>query len=138
MIRAQSGDVCVFDDPAFHKPGAAEVVEACESGYISAMDTTMLGWAVQRLGAGREKAGEPVDPHAGIRFHARRGAFIEKGQPLATLYATNDGLLAEPTALVRKAIAFFRIEAGAGAPGKPHLHSRRGKRLSECRGVSAG
>jgi pyrimidine-nucleoside phosphorylase len=105
MIRAQGGDASVFDDPNFHRPGATQVVEAWETGYISTMDTTMLGWAVQRLGAGREKAGEPVDPHAGIRFHARRGAFIEKGKPLATLYATREGLLAEPIALLQKAIA---------------------------------
>ena len=65
--------------------------EAWETGYIASMDTTMLGWAVQGTGAGREKAGEPVVPHAGIRFHARRGAFVEKGQPLATLYATHEG-----------------------------------------------
>jgi len=81
-------------------------VEAWETGYIASMDTTMLGWAVQRLGAGREKAGEPVDPHAGIAFHARRGVFVEKGQPLATLYATTAGMLDEPEALLRKAIVF--------------------------------
>jgi pyrimidine-nucleoside phosphorylase len=68
------------------------------------MDTTKIGWAVQRLGAGREKAGEPVDPHAGILFHARRGAHIEQGQPLATLYATRPALLAEPFALLKQAI----------------------------------
>jgi pyrimidine-nucleoside phosphorylase len=107
MIAAQGGDLSAFDDMAgFHKPGATQVVEAWETGYIASMDTTMLGWAVQRLGAGREKAGEPVDPHAGIHFHARRGAYVEKGQPLATLYATHDGLLAEPVSLLRKAIVF--------------------------------
>ena len=105
MIEAQGGDASVFDDPNFHKPGATQVVEAWETGYISSMDTTMLGWAVQRLGAGREKAGEPVDPHAGIHFHAKRGALVEKGQPLATLYATHAGLLAEPAALLRNAVA---------------------------------
>jgi pyrimidine-nucleoside phosphorylase len=68
------------------------------------MDTTALGWAVQRLGAGREKAGEPVDPHAGIAFHARCGARVEQGQPLATLYATNEAMLAEPLALLKQAI----------------------------------
>jgi pyrimidine-nucleoside phosphorylase len=105
MVEAQGGDVSVFDDPAsFHKPGATQVVEAWESGFVSEMDTTALGWAVQRLGAGREKAGEPVDPHAGIEFHARRGARIEKGQPLATLYATSPTLLAEPIALLKQAI----------------------------------
>ena len=105
MIEAQGGDIAAFDDPAkFHKPGATQVLEAWETGFISEMDTTKIGWAVQRLGAGREKAGEPVDPHAGILFHARRGAHIEQGQPIATLYATRPALLAEPIALLREAI----------------------------------
>jgi pyrimidine-nucleoside phosphorylase len=107
MVTAQGGDISVFDDTqGFHKPGAMQVVEAWAAGYITSMDTTALGWAVQRLGAGRERAGEPVDPHAGIHFHARRGVFIEKGQPLATLYATHAGLLAEPITLLKEAIIF--------------------------------
>jgi pyrimidine-nucleoside phosphorylase len=104
MIEAQGGDSGVFADANFHKPGATEVLTAGESGYISAMDTTKIGWAVQRTGAGREKAGEPVDPHAGIVFHARRGARVEKGQQIATLYATEVGMLREPIALLREAI----------------------------------
>jgi pyrimidine-nucleoside phosphorylase len=107
MVEAQGGDVNIFDDPPrFHRPGATQVLEAWESGFIADMDTTALGWAVQRTGAGREKAGEPVDPHAGIEFHARRGARVERGQPLATLYATRAEMLAEPMALVRQAITF--------------------------------
>jgi pyrimidine-nucleoside phosphorylase len=104
MIEAQGGDVSVFDNPNFHSPGATKIVPAWESGFISSMDTTALGWAVQRTGAGREKTGEPVDPHAGIDFHARRGARLEKGQPLATLYAANPELLAEPEAILKQAI----------------------------------
>jgi pyrimidine-nucleoside phosphorylase len=104
MVDAQGGDTKVFNDPGFHKPGATKVVSAWESGFISTMDTTALGWAVQRTGAGREKAGEPVDPHAGIDFHARRGARLEKGQPLATLYATSPALLAEPEEILKQAI----------------------------------
>jgi pyrimidine-nucleoside phosphorylase len=73
------------------------------------MDTTALGWAVQRTGAGREKAGEPVDPHAGILFHTGCGAFVEKEQPLATVYATNAALLAEPVEMLKHAIRFARI-----------------------------
>jgi pyrimidine-nucleoside phosphorylase len=105
MVDAQGGDVAVFDDlKGFHKPGATKALEAWESGYVAEMDTTELGWAVQRLGAGREKAGEPVDPHAGIEFHAKRGSRVERGEPLATLYATREPLLAEPVALIKKAI----------------------------------
>jgi pyrimidine-nucleoside phosphorylase len=108
MIDAQGGDVSVFDDPNFHKPGATTVLPAWDSGFISDMDTTQIGWAVQRTGAGREKAGEPVDPHAGILFHGRRGAHVEKGQPIATLYATREEMLAEPLALLKSAITLSK------------------------------
>ena len=84
------------------------MVEAWESGFVAEMDTTALGWAVQRTGAGREKAGEPVDPHAGILFHARRGARVERGQPLATIYATTAAMLAEPEEIFSKAIIFSK------------------------------
>jgi len=105
MVDAQGGDVSVFEHPdSFHKPGATETVVAWESGYVTKMDTTALGWAVQRTGAGREKAGEPVDAHAGILFHARRGAKVERGQPMATIFATTEAMLREPGELLRNAI----------------------------------
>ena len=114
MIQAQGGDTSVFDDlAATHNPGATQVLAAWETGFIAEMDTTDLGWAVQRLGAGREKAGEPVDPHAGIEFHARRGVHIKQGEPLATLYATTPAQLAEPAAILKRAI---RFSATAPAP----------------------
>ncbi len=105
MVEAQGGDVCVFDDPAaFHKPGATQVLQAWQSGFIAGMDTTQIGWAVQRTGAGREKAGEPVDAHAGILFNARRGARVQEGEPIAVLYATTPAMLREPSELLRDAI----------------------------------
>jgi pyrimidine-nucleoside phosphorylase len=125
MVQAQSGDVSVFDDPAaFHKPGATQVVEAWESGFVAEMDTTALGWAVQRTGAGREKAGEPVDPHAGILFHARRGAEVKRGEPLATIYASRAQLLAEPEALIRQAIHISRTPPNAVVPLVSRIFTR--------------
>jgi pyrimidine-nucleoside phosphorylase len=142
MIEAQGGDASVFDDPAaFHKPGATVVVDAWESGYVAEMDTTALGWAVQRTGAGREKAEEPgvaqrgsdrslslglepVDPHAGILFHARRGARVERGQPLATLYATKPEMLAEPVAILKQAIRFSESPPRAAVPLVSRIFTR--------------
>ena len=106
MVEAQGGDTRIFDDPVgFHRPGATAVLTAWESGYITEMDTTKIGWAVQRTGAGRERAGEQVDPHAGIIFNARRGARVREGEPLAILYATTPAMLREPGELLREAIA---------------------------------
>ncbi len=125
MVNAQGGDTAAFDDlQGFHKPGAVQVLDAWESGYVAEMDTTALGWAVQRLGAGRERAGEPVDPHAGIEFHAKRGAHVEKGQPFATLYATTPGLLAEPVELIRKAITFSEAPLEKKVPLVSHIFAR--------------
>jgi pyrimidine-nucleoside phosphorylase len=108
MIEAQGGDTSIFETgyalESFHKPGATAVLNAWASGFIAEMDTTKIGWAVQRTGAGREKAGEPVDPHAGILFQARRGARVEQGKPIATLYATTPAMLAEPIELLKQAI----------------------------------
>jgi pyrimidine-nucleoside phosphorylase len=104
MVDAQGGDLAVFDDPAAHKPGAAQVLEASESGFIAAMDTMEIGWAVQRTGAGRLNPGDAVDPHAGIAFHARRGAHVERGEPIATIYATTAAHLDEPMRRLRSAI----------------------------------
>ena len=60
-----------------------------------------------------KKAGEPVDPHAGILFHARRGAKVERGEPLATVYATRPELLAEPVAILKRAIDFSKTVPNA-------------------------
>lgn len=124
MVEAQGGDLSVFDDlKAAHKPGATLVLEAWQTGYVSEMDTMELGWAVQRLGAGRVKAGEPVDPNAGIEFHARRGVYVEEGQPFATLYATGESMLSEPVARIKGAIT-FSDEAPEGVPLVSHIFAR--------------
>jgi pyrimidine-nucleoside phosphorylase len=124
MMKAQGGDLTVFDDlKASHKPGATLIVEAWRGGYVAELDTMELGWAVQRLGAGRERAGESVDPNAGIEFHARRGALIKKGEPFATLYATNETMLAEPLERIKRA-TIFSEEPPEEVPLVSHIFAR--------------
>ncbi len=124
MIEAQGGDTKAFSDPNFHKPGATQVVPAWESGFISAMDTTALGWAVQRTGAGREKAGEPVDPHAGIDFHARRGARLEKASPSPPFTPPTPSFSPSPQQFSNRPITFPRLRrrkchwSAASSPAK--------------------
>ena len=97
---------------------------------------------MQRTGAGRELADEseapresigwePVDPHAGIVFHARLGDHVEEGRPLATLYATTPDQIAESTALLKQAIHISKAAAApAPAAGSVRLHPRK------CGGLS--
>jgi pyrimidine-nucleoside phosphorylase len=102
IIAAQEGDISVFEDPAaHHKPTATRILKATQSGYLSAMDCKQVGWAVQRLGAGRAKPGDPVSAHAGIESHAKLGDRIEQGQPLFTLFSEDPALLDEPEQMLR-------------------------------------
>lgn len=97
IIGLQGGDTGVFNDPAaFHKPQATRVLKASRAGYLSAMDCKEVGWAVQRLGAGRAKPGDPVSAHAGIESHAKLGTKLEAGQPIFTLFSEDAALLDEP------------------------------------------
>ncbi len=106
MVVAQGGDVQALDaGEAFHQPRFRRVFHAPKSGYFTAADCTKVGWAVQRLGAGRERAGEPVEAHAGLEMHAKLGMKIEAGQPLATMFAEDEARLIEPEELLREALA---------------------------------
>ncbi|MGB0125847.1 MAG: hypothetical protein WBP63_20550, partial [Silvibacterium sp.] len=73
--------------------------------FIARMDCEQIGWAVQRLGAGREKAGEPVAANAGIEMHAKLGSSIRSGQPLCTMFTDEEARFAEAEQLLGKTIS---------------------------------
>jgi pyrimidine-nucleoside phosphorylase len=105
IVAAQNGDITVFEDPsAHHKPTATRTITAPTSGYLASMDCKQVGWAVQRLGAGRAKPGDPVSAHAGIEMHAKLGDKIEANQPLITLFSEDAALLDEPEVMLRETL----------------------------------
>jgi len=105
MVAAQGGDVQALDaGEAFHRPKFRRVFRAAKSGYFASADCTKIGWAVQRLGAGRERAGEPVEAHAGLEMHVKLGARVETGQPLATMFTEEEARFAEPEQLLAEAL----------------------------------
>jgi thymidine phosphorylase len=114
IIAAQCGDVSVFHDPAaHHQPRASRTLTATHSGFLASMDCKQVGWAVQRLGAGRAKPGDPVSAHAGIEMHAKLGDAVTPGHPLVTLFSEDLSLLDEPEAMLRETLCI--------APTPPQL-----------------
>ncbi len=108
IIRAQGGDITIFENPAaFHKPRATRVLTAARAGYLAGMDCKQVGWAVQRLGAGRTRPGDPVSAHAGIESHAKLGTKLAAGQPIFTLFSEDPALLDDPFRMLEETI---RIE----------------------------
>jgi pyrimidine-nucleoside phosphorylase len=106
IVAAQGGDTGIFADPAaFHRPQARRVLTAPRDGYLFGMDCKQVGWAVQRLGAGRATPGAPVSAHAGIESHAKLGDKIAEGQPIFTLFSEDADLLNEPYQMLAGTVA---------------------------------
>ena len=93
MVRAQGGDdAVIWDTQKFAKAPYSYEVCAKESGYITFMDTESCGIASAMLGAGRETTDSGIDFAAGIIIHKKVGDYVEKGESLATMYASREEL----------------------------------------------
>ncbi|OZC65226.1 thymidine phosphorylase [Rhodococcus sp. 15-725-2-2b] len=82
MIAAQGGD----PDAALPVARESQDFTAATDGVVTGLDAMGVGLAAWRLGAGRERQGEPVQAAAGVRLHAKPGDRVHAGDRLATLY----------------------------------------------------
>lgn len=117
IVQAQGGDISVFAHPAdFHQPRAVRVLRAPHDGYLAGMNCKQVGWAVQRLGAGRARPGDPVSAHAGIEVHAKLGDPVKQGQPIFTLFSDEESRMEEPLRMLGDALVFSTRQPPPGAP----------------------
>jgi pyrimidine-nucleoside phosphorylase len=101
VIAAQGGDARVVDDPG-RLPVAryVEPVLAPRSGWITAVDARAVAFAALRLGAGRARAEDAVDPAVGVAGLVQVGESVTAGEPLAWLHANDLTGLPEARALL--------------------------------------
>lgn len=126
VVVAQGGDPTVIEDPGL-LPGCAHeaVITAPRDGYVTRCDALTVGVAASRLGAGRERQEDTIDPGVGITLEAKVGDQVEAGQPLAHARFNDPGrweaqqsALAsawtiEPTAPESRPLIVERIEGGS-------------------------
>lgn len=65
-------------------------IEAPEAGTVTGYDGHELGLAVVRMGGGRMKGGDRIDPSVGFSEIAPLGTSVTKGEPLARLHAASE------------------------------------------------
>ncbi len=103
MIEAQGGDRRVVDDPDGILPVAPVVVPVTcgTAGTVASIACRHLGEISVRLGAGRLREGDDVDPAVGLRVRCRTGDVVESGQPLAEVHARDEASAAHAVEQVR-------------------------------------
>lgn len=112
MAEAQGGDGSYITNPEkFAISPACVEIAAPQGGYITRLDAEGCGLAAVELGAGRETKESSIDPGAGIILLKNKGDRVEKGQPIARLYAQSEALCR------RGEERFFQaLEVGPQAP----------------------
>ena len=112
VVEAQGGDPRVLEQPGLlPKARHHEELPAPRSGYVTECDALKIGVAAMRLGAGRERKEDEIDPAAGITLVAKLGEHVEEGQPLARMSYNDEGRLAVAKPLLTRAFKIATIPA---------------------------
>ncbi|MDH3251040.1 MAG: thymidine phosphorylase [Acidimicrobiia bacterium] len=86
VVEAQGGDPAAIENPdLLPSTGKHWTIEAKRAGYVSVCDARSVGVAGMRLGAGRARKEDTIDPAVGITVLAKPGDEVEVGTPLAVL-----------------------------------------------------
>lgn len=116
IVAAQGGDARVIDDPTGVLPSAAQQVPlvAAKAGYVTDVDAMGVALAAVRLGAGRVRVEDVVDPAVGVTALVKVGERVEVGQPLCVVHANDDDAWAEAEVRLRDAISVGEVAPVVG------------------------
>ncbi len=117
IVVAQGGDGRAIDEPARLPQARLQVpVPAPRAGTVEDVDAMEIALAALRLGAGRARAEDKVDPAVGVSGLCKIGETVAAGAPLAVIHANDETALAAAQAQVAAA-----IRIGAGPAVVPEL-----------------
>ncbi|MCA1668488.1 MAG: thymidine phosphorylase [Thermomicrobia bacterium] len=107
VVAAQGGDRRAVEDLSrLPQSPVIQTVTAPESGYIAAIEPLAIGRAAMRLGAGRERKGDTIDPAVGIVLARTVGESVTRGDPLFQIHARD---AAQASSVQANALAAFRF-----------------------------
>lgn len=118
-LVAQGSDRAVLEAPGLlPRASLIEDVPSPRGGFITEIDAYEVGLTAVMLGGGREKKGDPIDYAVGIVHHKKVGDWVEEGEPLLAIHASDEGKLAEARGRLLSAIGWS--EEPVTPP--PHTH----------------
>ncbi|MCX8957480.1 thymidine phosphorylase [Erwinia psidii] len=106
MVKAQKGPADFVDRIDNYLPAAmlSKAVYADQAGFVSAMDTRLLGMAVVAMGGGRRNVSDVIDYSVGFSEMIQLGDYADRQRPLAVIHAVTESGWEEAAATVKKAM----------------------------------
>lgn len=122
MVAAQGGPADFVDRWPDRLPSAPVLREvlAPRDGFVAAIDGFALGQAVVRLGGGRLRDGDRVNPSVGLSDLAGLGEEMHRGVPLAIIHAASE---ADADAAAQAVVAAYDL--AETCPEEPPLVWKR-------------
>jgi pyrimidine-nucleoside phosphorylase len=92
VVAAQGGDPRTIEDPRLLPTARLrQTIPAPTAGVVNRCDALTIGVGAMRLGAGRERQEDSIDPAVGVTVHSKVGDRVGRGDPLATVYYNDPG-----------------------------------------------
>jgi thymidine phosphorylase len=127
LIVAQGGHPGVVDDPAvLPQADAVEVYSARRAGTVVAVEPATIGRAIIAMGGGRRTMADAIDPAVGFVITVKPGDRLQRGEPLASIYARDAAGLRVGAAALEEAITIADGDAPEPLPLISHRVTRHG------------
>ncbi|MFL5329409.1 MAG: thymidine phosphorylase [Gemmataceae bacterium] len=105
-IAQQGGNPRVVDDYSLLPTAPSkQTFTATSSGFITSMDAGLVGRASMALGAGRDRAEDPVDHAVGIVLQKKPGDTVKTGEAIAEIHHRDGHGLSACLDMLQRAIA---------------------------------
>lgn len=113
MVHALGGPPDILEDYQTHLPRAQIVDEVCPAtaGFVTAIDTRLVGMAVVELGGGRQKVTDPINPAVGLDWLAGLGRRVDPETPIARIHAATPEALEAAKARLLAAYTIGKVPA---------------------------
>ena len=105
VIEAQGGNPAVLEDPSVLPQAAeVEVFRAPANGTVIRVEPRRIGQAIVELGGGRRTIEDRVDSSVGFVIPTKPGQRVRTGEPLASVFASNQSGIDIGLAALKEAI----------------------------------
>src|SRR5437588_1643456 len=104
LVYAQDGDATALEKLLeVHRASIIQPLPAQAAGRVQKVDAESIGRASVQLGAGRQRATDPIDFTVGFSAIKKIGEQVEVDEPLLMIHARNERSIVNISALLEKA-----------------------------------
>lgn len=111
IVSEQEGDVHLIEHPEdYPKSKYSQDIIATTDGWIESIDALQVGLTAVKLGAGRQKWDDQIDPKSGILLNKKPGDKVNSGETIISVFTDKNDILNSVKSDLENAIKIKKTE----------------------------